>query len=238
MSEPLKIHIEHQPDDVTCGPVALQAVYKYWNDIISIDKVIDEVECIDADGGTTDALLGLHALQRGYSVCIYPSNLNIFDPTWGTGHKADGFITSRLKERIKYAPDAKTRRVIDAYIRFTEAGGEICIRNLDDILEYYLKCNCYPTICAVSSTALYNCSRDLFDGNVSHPDDTYGDPCGHFVIATSMDDVNKKVEIADPYAYGDIGNNYTVDFGWLMKSIYLGVSTFDGSLISIKPRDD
>ena len=60
----LQIPIKQQPDETTCGPTCLHAIYEYYGDPVSLDSVIEEVVQFD-DGGTIGAYLGIHALERG-----------------------------------------------------------------------------------------------------------------------------------------------------------------------------
>ncbi len=81
MTEELHFDIQAQPDDTTCGPTCLQAVYNYFDDEVSLPQVIAEVPALSA-GGTLAVLLGEHALRRGYDATIYTYNLELFDPSW------------------------------------------------------------------------------------------------------------------------------------------------------------
>ncbi len=67
----LDFEILAQPDDLTCGPTCLQAVYGYYGDPLSIERVIAEVERLE-NRGTLAVLLGCHALRRGY--CTRPTS--------------------------------------------------------------------------------------------------------------------------------------------------------------------
>ena len=60
-----RLKILTQPDDSTCGPTSLHAVYQYFDDDISLDQVIAEVSFLQ-EGGTLAVMLGCHALQ-GYA---------------------------------------------------------------------------------------------------------------------------------------------------------------------------
>ena len=81
MTHKIKLDILPQPDDYTCGPTCLHAVYNYYGDKISLLKVIEEVPTLYS-GGTLAVMLGCHALQRGYKASIYSYNLELFDPSW------------------------------------------------------------------------------------------------------------------------------------------------------------
>ncbi|MCA9161211.1 MAG: hypothetical protein KDA72_22930, partial [Planctomycetales bacterium] len=74
MRNEFKFDIQAQPDDTTCGPTCLQAVYSYFEDEIPLPQVIAEVPGLAA-GGTLAVLLGDHALRRGYDATIYTYNL-------------------------------------------------------------------------------------------------------------------------------------------------------------------
>ena len=77
----LAFDIQAQPDEVTCGPTCLQALYQYYNDPVPLKDVIREVKQLK-NGGTMAVMLGNHALQRGFKAHIYTYNLNVFDPSW------------------------------------------------------------------------------------------------------------------------------------------------------------
>ena len=77
----LNFDIKAQPDEVTCGPTCLHALYQHYEDDISLKQVIQEVKQFKT-GGTLAVMLADHALQRGYKAHIYTYNLNVFDPTW------------------------------------------------------------------------------------------------------------------------------------------------------------
>ena len=77
----LDFDMQTQPDDVTCGPTCLQALYNYYGDGIPLKEVIQEVKQLKL-GGTLAVMLGNHALKRGYKARIYTYNLTVFDPTW------------------------------------------------------------------------------------------------------------------------------------------------------------
>ena len=77
----LDFDIKAQPDEVTCGPTCLHALYQYYDDKISLPQVIREVKSLK-NGGTLAVMMGNHALKRGYQASIYTYNLNVMDPTW------------------------------------------------------------------------------------------------------------------------------------------------------------
>src|SRR3954470_1155280 len=77
----LKLEMLPQPDDTTCGPTCLHALYQFHNDPIPLTQVINEAEELEGRG-TLAVLLACHALKRGYDTTIYTYHLPVFDPTW------------------------------------------------------------------------------------------------------------------------------------------------------------
>ncbi|HPF71947.1 MAG TPA: cysteine peptidase family C39 domain-containing protein, partial [Candidatus Krumholzibacteria bacterium] len=75
----LPFEIAPQPDETTCGPTCLHAIYRYYGDDIPLDQVVREVPTLE-QGGTLAVLLAGHALARGYRAAIHTYKLQIFDP--------------------------------------------------------------------------------------------------------------------------------------------------------------
>jgi hypothetical protein len=92
--------IHRQPDDTTCGPTCLHAVYRHFGDHVDLGKLVDQVPSL-AGGGTLGVLLATHALSRGYRATIVTWNLQIFDPTWFPPTR------SALRERLLLRAEAK-----------------------------------------------------------------------------------------------------------------------------------
>jgi hypothetical protein len=70
----LELEILPQPDQFTCGPTCLQAVYRYFGDAVPLPKVIEEIPQLE-DGGTLAVVMACHALARGYKATIYTRNI-------------------------------------------------------------------------------------------------------------------------------------------------------------------
>src|SRR2546426_2508403 len=70
-----------QPDETTCGPTCLHAVYRYWGDTEPLDTIIARMYRLER-GGTFAVFLGCDALRKGYCATIYTYNVTVFDPTW------------------------------------------------------------------------------------------------------------------------------------------------------------
>jgi hypothetical protein len=91
----LEFEMLAQPDDTTCGPTCLHAIYRYHGREVPLRQLIDEVPKLET-GGTLGVLLALDALNRGYQATIYSYNLQIFDPTsnanWRFGLTSNFFV--------------------------------------------------------------------------------------------------------------------------------------------------
>lgn len=224
-----------QPDDVTCGPTCLQAVYDYWEDPLPIGRVIREVEPL-VSGGTLAVNLGRHALGRGYAATIYTFNLNIFDPTWFDG-SVD--LTAKLEAQAEAKTDARLREATSCYLDYLALGGVIRYRPLTvGLLAGYLE-RAVPILTGLSATYLYDCAREHYEGDSARYDDVRGEPTGHFVVLSGVDRAKRRVRVSDPLhenpRYGT--HTYTVPVRRLVASIFLGALTYDANLLIVEPRE-
>lgn len=233
MESRIKLDILSQPDDTTCGPTCLHALYKYYGDDISLIQVIDEVLTLKG-GGTFASALACHALQRGYTATIYTYNLNLFDPTWFQG-KVD--IVAKLKAQLQFKNDAKFTVASLEHIRFLELGGVLKFEDLKpSLIRKYLK-KAVPVLCGLSSTYLYGHARE-YGPNDDH-DDLRGLPAGHFVLVSGYDNVKNLVQINDPLMDNPYSREqlYNVKIEKLICSILLGVLTYDAKVLIIEPKN-
>ncbi len=229
----LNFDIQAQPDEVTCGPTCLHALYEYYQDTISLKEVIDEVKSLKA-GGTLAVMMGNHALKRGYKATIYTYNLNIFDPTWFKSSPAK--IVNNLKRQMHYK--SKSRRIQVAsrsYIKFLEAGGKILYAELDEkLIKGYLK-KSIPILTGLSATYLYGTQREIPSNNKY--DSIKGEPVGHFAVINGYDEAGNYVYLADPMNPNPLKSQYySVNFDRLINSIMLGIVTYDANLLIIEPK--
>ena len=227
--------MQNQPDDFSCGPTCLHAVYNYYNKTVDLHKLIDETEKLD-DGGTLGVLLANHALERGFRARIYSYNLLIFDPSWFELPVAK--LRSKLVERSKSnVDDIRMVRAAQAYIRFLDLGGELRFKDLNIMLIRKYLVKRIPILTGLSSTWLYRCERERDDGDKMVYDDVYGSPCGHFVVLSDYDRAERKVQVSDPY-HGNPAfktSTYWVERNRLINAILLGIVTYDSNLLIIQP---
>lgn len=240
MKTRLNLPILAQPDDTTCGPTCLQAVYSYFEDELPLDQVIGEITRLE-DGGTLAVMLACHALRRGYRATIYTYNLTVFDPTWFDGEESECLarLPDRLEAQAVARGEPKLRIATEAYIEFLDLGGRVRFQDLTPgLIRKHLKRR-VPILTGLSSTYLYHCARERDDKGVSVYDDIGGGPMGHFVVLCGLDTKSRAVEVADPLqgnpGYGE--HRYSVPLERLVGAIMLGVLTYDANMLIIEPAD-
>jgi hypothetical protein len=231
--ERLHLEILPQPDDFTCGPTCLHAIYRYWGDDVPLPELVDAIARTPS-GGTADVLLGNHALARGYKATIFTCNLRIFDPTWFR----DGVdLRDRLRKQsaIKAAQRPVFGLLTDAYVEFLDRGG--VLRLVDPsptVLRRWLRRG-VPILTGLSSTWLYRVSREF--GDDDHDDDVRGEPQGHFVVLCGYRRARRTVLVADPFLENPMApdTHYEVGLDRVVAAILLGVLTHDANLLMIEP---
>jgi len=224
-----------QPDDKTCGPTCLHAVYRYFEYDIPLLEVIRDVQSLEG-GGTLAVYLGLHAMNHGFRARIYTYNLNMFDPTWFPGNKAS--LTAKLSEQIRHKKGAKFREATGAYMDYLMRGGQIMSEDLTTaLLRRYLTRD-IPILTGLSATYLYDCAREREKGKQLVYDDVRGDPTGHFVVLTGYDRATRHVWIADPLKPNPLSDSaqYSIHVNRLICAIMLGILTYDANLLIIEPK--
>lgn len=229
----LNFDIKAQPDDITCGPTCLHALYQYYNDEIPLKSVVTEVKSLK-NGGTLAVMLGNHALKRGYKAHIYTYNLNVFDPSWFSLSSAK--MIANLKKQMRYKFKSKRLQVASkAYIKFLEGGGKILQTELDEkLIKKYLK-QSIPILTGLSATYLYGTPREIPTTNKF--DSIKGEPVGHFVIINGYDEPTNTVYLADPMNPNPLKSQYySVSFDRLLNSIMLGIVTYDANLLIVEPK--
>lgn len=232
--------IQTQPDDETCGPTTLHAIYQFYGLELPLEKIIEGVDK-SISGGTLTPMLGKHALQQGFQSSIYIYNLNIFDLTWfHNGQVENTFLINKLEAQMEYKNDPYITKASLAYLEFLRLGGRIFSNSLKvDLLKKYFNRK-IPIITGLSATYLYRSARECFtpDGKSVY-DDIRGEPCGHFVVLCGYDEKKRLVVIADPHAENPLFHNnyYKVSINRLINSIMLGVLTYDANLLIIEPKE-
>jgi hypothetical protein len=229
----LPISILPQPDDATCGPTCLHAVYNYYNDNVPLKQVIADTQMLDA-GGTLAVFLACSALRRGYQATIYTYNLQMFDPSWFTTPGIN--IAERLQRQSKVKQDKKLRHATDGYLEFLESGGKLRFTDLTTRLLRSILRKQLPILTGLSASYLYRTQREF--GLDDEYDDIRGFPSGHFVILSGYHRQDRTILIADPYLKNPVapGQVYPVNIDRVICAILLGVLTYDANLLVIHPR--
>ena len=240
-----QFHLEilPQPDDATCGPTCLHAVYRYFGEDLPLSEIIGQSPQLD-EGGTLAVLLGCDARRRGYAAKIYTFNLKAFDPTWfgelgqavSDRKLSDVELIAKLQAQARVKASPKLALACQAYIDFLQLGGQIEMQDLTaSLIRRYLK-RSIPILTGLSSTYLYRAPREF--GPPWVDDDVRGLPQGHFVVLCGYDKETRKVQVADPYLPNPLGeaHHYEVGLDRLVCAILLGVLTYDANLLVIEPE--
>ena len=220
-----------QPDETTCGPTCLHAIYTYFGEVEPLPTVIERMWRLE-QGGTYAVYLGCDALRNGYRARIYTYNLTLFDPTWFTTRDVD--IASRLIRQRDVKDERRGQYAIEGYLEFLARGGRLRFANLsDDLIRRILGCR-LPILTGLSSTYLYRSKRECADGTV---DDIRGHPVGHFVVIAGWDDARRRVMVVDPYQPNPWGpsHEYWISVDRVVAAILLGIVTHDANLLVVYP---
>jgi len=230
----LRLEMLPQPDETTCGPTCLHAIYDYYGEEIPLQQVISEVPRLEG-GGTLAVLLAIHALKKGYGATIYTYNLHLFDPSWFDGEGSD--LAAKLKEQANTQQDKRLRDATEAYLEYLELGGKILFKDLTPtLLRDYLE-ESIPILTGLSATYLYREPRE--DAGANKSDDIKGEPVGHFVVLSGFDKKHDTIHVADPL-HTNIRfrrQYYDVRVARVISSILLGIVTYDANLLIIEPAE-
>lgn len=229
----LPFDIHRQPDDTTCGPTCLQAVYRYWGQEVPLPELVDAIPALD-DGGTLGVLLGLDALRRGFRARLVTWNLRVFDPSWFAGPASDLPELLRAEARLR-GEQSKLGLAAACYADFVAAGGTVELRDLSPALLMESLERGVPVLTGLSATYLYREPRQ--DPETDRADPLGGQPVGHFVVLTGFDAQRREVLVTDPMHPNPLSevHTYTVGIERLVGAIYLGVLTYDGNLLVVEP---
>lgn len=228
----LPFDILPQPDEASCGPTCLHAIYRYFGDLIPLDELINETRQLES-GGTLAVFLACHALQRGYRATLYTYNLQTFDPTWFDRPGTD--LAGKLREQLRFKSDPKLHDATQGYLEFIERGGRLRLEDLTaKLLRRHLKKG-IPILTGLSATYLYRTAREY--GPRDDYDDIRGEPSGHFVVLHGYERETRHVRIADPMPHHSVnqGHTYTVGIERVICAVMLGILTYDANLLVIEP---
>jgi hypothetical protein len=220
-----------QPDETTCGPTCLQAVYRYWGDREPLESVIERAWRME-HGGTFAVFLACDALRKGYRATLYTYNITVFDPTWFV-RRAN--IAERLERQRAIKADERLQIVTAGYLEFLRLGGRLRFVDLTSELIHGVLRKKLPIITGLSSTYLYRSAREYGpDGIV---DDVAGLPAGHFVVIAGYNAVRRTLLVVDPYQPTPYGpsHEYWLGAERVVGAILLGIVTHDANLLVVHP---
>ncbi len=230
MGDVLPFDIRRQPDDTSCGPTCLHAVYRYFGDDVGLEEVLHEVPKL-VTGGTLGVHLANHALSRGYRARLITWDLRLFDPTWFDTPKE---LASKLVQQRVSKDDPQLHAAIDAHLAFLAGGGELAFEDLTvGLLRRWLQRG-LPILTGLSATFLYRNARERED---TETDDVAGNPVGHFVLMTGYLSGLREVILTDPMHPNPLAETHTyrVSIERALGAIYLGVLTNDANLLVVRP---
>ncbi len=230
----LPLAMRPQPDEVTCGPTCLHAVYRYWGRDEPLRGVIDRTSRVER-GGTVAVFLACDALRQGFDATIFTYNLMVFDPVWFM-QRLD--IADRLRRQRDAKPDERLHRITEGYLEFLRLGGRLHLTDLSRLLIRGLLRRGLPILTGLSSTFLYRTAREY--GPDDQPDDVRGNPAGHFVVMAGYDRKARRVLISDPYGPHPYGPSldYWISIERVVGAVLLGIVTHDANLLVIRPRPE
>ena len=228
----LPIQTLPQPDETTCGPTCLHAVYRYWGEAEPLDQVIARTYRME-QGGTYAAYLACDALRKGYCATIYTYNLLVFDPTWFKSRDVN--IAERLQRQREIKMDHRLQQVTPGYLDLLSLGGRLRFLDLSPALIHRILRRRFPIITGLSSTYLYHAAREYGPNDIR--DDVRGLPAGHFVVIAGYDAARRRVLIVDPYQPHPYGSTheYWISIDRAVGAVLLGIVTHDANLLIVHP---
>lgn len=240
MKSQIKLVIQAQPDDVTCGPSCLYSIYRHFGDTrLSLRQVIDQIEKLD-HGGTLLEVLACHALRRGYAATVYSYHVDLLDPTWfaDDGGAHDPLhVRELLGQRLATRKgDARMRLATRAMQEFLDLGGDLRMDDLTPgLISRHIAAGT-PILAGLSSTYLYRQARE---DDKNRPDDVGGEPQGHFVMLVGYSGKHREVLVADPLDQNPPYHTakYRVGIERLLNAVMLGALTHDANLLVVRPRE-
>jgi len=221
----LPVRTLRQPDETTCGPTCLHAIYSYWGKTEPLESIIARTRKLESGVGTFAVFLGCDALRNGFAATIYTYNLKVFDPTW---FAAGVDIADRLRQQRDLKPDPRLRHATEGYLEFLRLGGRLRLTDLSQSLVHGLLRRGLPILTGLSSTFLYRAPREY--GPDDTPDDVRGFPAGHFVVMAGYNRDERSVLVADPYGPCQ---EYWSNIDRVLGAVLLGIVTHDANLLVI-----
>ena len=227
----LPVEILAQPDEVSCGPTCLHAIYRYWGEQESLNEVIARTQWLE-QGGTLAVFLACDALRKGYKATIYTYNLLVFDPTWFSHPQQD--IAACLEAQLREKSDARLQHATRGYLEFLRLGGQLRFKDLSRYLIRGILRRKLPILTGLSSTYLYRTAREF--GPDDTPDSIRGYPAGHFVVIAGYDREHRTFLVADPYGTNPYSPTaYWMNVDRVVAAILLGIVTHDANMLVIQP---
>ena len=170
-----------QPDDATCGPTSLHAVYRYFGQELDLASVIDAVAYLEG-GGTLAAYLGLDVLAsrvRGLHLLLRPSPVRPY--LGGTGYAlSHRQATTAAFLQKEGSSSGRPRKPTSA---FCNTGASCGLPTSRSTCSAPISTGKLPVLAGLSATYLYRTMREYaIAPNQTAYHDLQGEPAGHFVV--------------------------------------------------------
>lgn len=229
----LPLEILPQPDDTTCGPTCLHAVYRFYGSSLSLQQVAEQIPRLPT-GGTLTSILARHALSQGFRATIHTYNLQVFDPTWFSLPPPE--MARKLEARAQFKRGTKAAVAARNYLQFLNEGGQFRFEDLTTgLIRHYIEDRQIPVLTGLSATYLYQSPREY--GPDNEFDDIRGEPSGHFVVLCGYNASTRDVLVADPLYPNPFAptHHYLINIDRVLCAILLGILTYDANLLIIEP---
>ncbi len=232
----LPFAITPQPDEATCGPSCLHAVYRFFGAEQPLEETIAGVRTLPG-GGTLAVMLALHAMDRGYEATIYSCNLHLIDPSWMPGGVpvSRALVQEKLRAQVAVKRDVRLQLSTEGYLEFLARGGDLRMEDLTPSLIGGLIGSGSPVIAGLSATWLYRSMRERPGSSLD--DDILGEPTGHFVVLHGIDEEQRLIQVADPWLHHPKPGShaYAMPIDRVVGAIQLGIATYDAALVVLRP---
>ena len=232
MDTQLHFDILPQPDNVTCGPTCLHAVYQFFGDPLPLAQVIRETEKLEEGGGVVGPV-GVSRVAprlRGDDFHLGLGRVRPdLVPVGGTP------LRDRLTRQWATKGGKKLQIATQAYLEFLDGGGQVRMEEFTPRLFRKYLSRSIPILTGLSATYLYHEAREY--GPQCVADDVRGLPVGHFVVLCGHDTKRGEVLVADPFLQNPLGpeHYYEVSVSRAICAILFGAITYDANLLIIEP---
>ena len=228
MKHDLKIKQIEQKIYYSCVPACLEQVLSHYKIKVNQKEILATLKM--PKRGMSIPAAGSYLIKSGLNPLTITNNINIFDCGWIKLENVS--LIEKLIKRKKYL-DAYNKSLVDDYLQYLRAGGEIGFQILSaNLIGKFLSKN-IPIIAELASNILYGKSKST--EAVAFDDPIKGDIDGHAVVIAGFNKAKGKFKIIDPDSRKNTFSKrgiYWIDSDLLLASIF----NLDGKSILIVNR--